>query len=88
MIYFKASVAPISNANDDNDEDHVFKRLESENIKIDTDKMNEINKIMSNIKFDERAIPEWAKVIPEKVWKTNLIEKLNVKKSDLFDGQK
>ena len=42
---------------------------------------------MSNIKLSDKSVPDWAKVVPEKVWKTNLIEKLSMKRTDLFQNQ-
>ncbi|RNA38490.1 hypothetical protein BpHYR1_002824, partial [Brachionus plicatilis] len=59
--------------------------LECENIEIDEQKSEKISSLMSNFKIPENAVPEWAKLIPENVWKKNLIDSLNAKKTDLFD---
>jgi hypothetical protein len=39
---------------------------------------------MSNIKIPTTNSPEWAKTIPEEVWKKNLIGNLNAKQTNLF----
>lgn len=62
--------------------------LECENIEIDEQKSEKINSLMSSFKLPDSAIPEWAKLIPENVWKKNLIDSLNAKKTDLFDSKK
>lgn len=62
--------------------------LECENIEIDEQKSEKINSLMSNFKLPDNAVPEWAKLIPENIWKKNLIDSLNAKKTDLFDFKK
>lgn len=69
-------------------ETDVFERktqLECEEIELDEGKAKTINNLMSNFTLPDCAIPEWAKVIPENVWKKNLIDSLNAKKTDLFE---
>jgi hypothetical protein len=41
-----------------------------------------------NLRLDEKFIPNWAKLVPENIWKKNLIESLNAKKTDLFENRK
>ena len=35
--------------------------------------------------MDDKFVPNWAKTVPENVWKKNLIDSLNAKKTDLFE---
>lgn len=66
----------------------IFERkgtLECEDIHLDESKTTKINSLMSSFKLPESAIPEWAKLVPENVWKKNLLDSLNAKKTDLFD---
>ena len=65
-------------------EETVFKKLECENIVLDSSKLNLITNIMSNINLPSSCTPEWAKTLPEQVWKNSLIENLNAKQTDLF----
>jgi hypothetical protein len=60
------------------------KTLECEEIKLDEEKSEKIKSIMSGFKLPESAIPEWAKLVPENIWKKNLLETVNAKKTDLF----
>ena len=69
-------------------ESDIFERkniLECEEIHLDETKSKEINNLMSNFKLPDSSVPEWAKLVPEDVWKKNLIDSLNAKKTDLFD---
>ena len=43
---------------------------------------------MSNINLPEVSVPSWAKVVPENVWKKNLIDTLNAKQTNLFSQEK
>ena len=61
------------------------KTLECEDIELDEKKSEKINSLMANFKLPDSAVPEWAKIIPENVWKKNLLDSLNAKKTDLFD---
>lgn len=66
----------------------VFERkrtLESEEIHLDENRSQQINNLMQNFKLPEEAIPAWAKLVPEDVWKKNLLDCLSAKKLDLFD---
>jgi hypothetical protein len=68
-------------------ETDVFKNrqsLECEDISIDDNKSREITNLMSDFKIPEQNVPQWAKEIPEDLWKRNLISTLNCKKVDLF----
>ena len=95
----RANIPPSNTATTNNDqtkfdnsnlfEVDVFQQrnqLECEDIVLDESKSQEINKIMSNFQLPDRCIPEWAKLVPENVWKRNLLETLNAKKTDLFDS--
>ncbi|CAF1007863.1 unnamed protein product [Brachionus calyciflorus] len=62
--------------------------LECEDIQLDEKKSEKINSLMANFKLPETAVPEWAKIIPEDIWKKNLLDSLNAKKTDLFDQKK
>ena len=42
---------------------------------------------MSNIKIPMSNTPEWARSLPEDVWKKNLIENLNAKQTNLFTSK-
>lgn len=66
----------------------MFKHLESESISLDSSKISLISDIMSNIKLPLNSTPEWAKSLPEQVWKKNLIENLNAKQTNLFESKK
>jgi hypothetical protein len=61
--------------------------LECEEIKLDQEKSEKINSLMSGFKLPESSIPEWAKHVPETVWKKNLLETINAKKTDLFNQE-
>lgn len=65
----------------------VFERkrtLESEEIHLDESRSREINSLMQSFKLPDECIPSWAKLVPEDVWKKNLLDCLNAKKLDLF----
>lgn len=65
----------------------VFERkrtLESEEIELDESKSRQISNLMSEFKLPDESIPAWAKLVPEHVWKKNLLECLSAKKLDLF----
>lgn len=69
-------------------ETDVFERkivLESEEIHLDEEKTKKINDLMQNFKLPEESVPSWAKLVPEDVWKKNLLDCLNAKKLDLFN---
>ena len=83
-MYFDLKQLPNPPNNDDEEHVDVFNKVESENIQLDTTKSTAIAAIMSNIKLNENAIPDWAKVIPEEIWKNNLLENLNVRQTTLF----
>ncbi len=68
----------------DNDDD-TFKKVECENIVLDPSKIDLISNIMSNINLPSNFTPDWAKSIPEQIWKKNLIENINAKQTNLFD---
>ncbi len=75
--------------NDQLFEADVFERkntLEPEEIHLDEAKSQQINNLMSNFKLPDSSVPEWAKLVPEDVWKQNLLDSLNAKKTDLFDS--
>lgn len=61
-------------------------KLECEDIVLDENKTKKITEIMSNFKLDDKFVPNWAKLVPENVWKQNLIDSLNAKKTDLFEN--
>lgn len=42
---------------------------------------------MAGFQLPESAQPEWAKSVPEEVWKKNLLAQLDAKKTDLFANQ-
>lgn len=68
----------------------VFERkrtLESEEIHLDESTSRQINNLMQNFKLPDASIPTWAKLVPEDVWKKNLLDCLNAKKLDLFDSE-
>jgi hypothetical protein len=72
-------------------ETDVFERkntLECEDIQLDEAKSSQINSLMANFKLPDSAVPQWAKLVPEDVWKKNLIDSLSAKKTDLFDLEK
>ena len=58
--------------------------LEPEEIVLDENKSKKISDLMSNFQLPNKCVPEWAKSIPENVWKQNLIDSINAKKTDLF----
>ena len=65
----------------------VFERkrtLESEEIELDESKSRQISNLTSEFKLPDESIPSWAKLVPEHVWKKNLLECLSAKKLDLF----
>ena len=62
------------------------KTLQSDEIKLDEEKTRTISDLMSGFKLPDSSVPEWAKVVPETVWKRNLLETLNAKKTDLFEN--
>jgi hypothetical protein len=62
--------------------------LECEEIKLDEARSQTINNLMSGFKLPESSIPDWAKAVPENVWKKNLLETINAKKTDLFNDIK
>lgn len=69
-------------------ETDVFERkivLESENIELDEEKTKKIKDLMQNFKLPDEAVPDWAKHVPEDVWKKNLLDCLSAKKQDLFN---
>ena len=39
---------------------------------------------MVNFKLQENSVPKWTKEVPENVWKKNLLNSLDAKKTDLF----
>lgn len=39
---------------------------------------------MANFKLPDASVPDWAKNVPEHLWKTNILNSLNAKKTDLF----
>ena len=41
-----------------------------------TDKAEKIKSLMAGFKLPEAAVPEWAKAVPEDVWKEQLVESL------------
>ena len=65
----------------------TFNSVESENISLDSSKISLISNIMSNIKIPMSNTPEWARSLPEDVWKKNLIENLNAKQTNLFTSK-
>lgn len=68
----------------------VFARrveLECEEIPLDTTKSQTISSLMAGFQLPESAQPEWAKSVPEEVWKKNLLAQLDAKKTDLFANQ-
>ena len=58
--------------------------LECEEIPLDASKSQTISHLMSGFQLPESAMPDWAKSVPEEVWKKNLLASLNAKKTDLF----
>lgn len=60
--------------------------LESEEIVVDDAKSKQISQLMSGFKLPESSIPDWAKHVPENVWKQNLLESIQAKKTDLFSS--
>lgn len=68
----------------------VFARkveLECEEIQLDATKSQIISSLMTGFQLPESAKPEWAKSLPEEVWKKNLLAQLEAKKTDLFANQ-
>lgn len=68
----------------------VFARkveLESEEIPLDATKSQTISSLMTGFQLPESAKPDWAKNVPEEVWKKNLLAQLDAKKVDLFANQ-
>jgi len=61
--------------------------LQCEEIVVDEGKAKEIASLMSGFELPATAVPEWAKSVPEEVWKKNLLSALDAKKVDLFTGK-
>jgi hypothetical protein len=65
----------------------VFERknvLEPEEIHLDSEKSKLIQTSMAGFSLPQTSIPDWAKLVPENVWKKSLMDSLNAKKIDLF----
>ena len=61
--------------------------LACENIELDETKSTTIVNLMANFQLPESAVPQWARLVPEDVWKQNLLDSLSAKKTDLFHDQ-
>ena len=61
--------------------------LECEEISLDATKSQTISSLMKGFELPESAKPDWAKSVPEEVWKKNLLAQLDAKKTDLFVNQ-
>ncbi len=59
-------------------------RIACENIELDEIKSMTIVNLMANFQLPDHSVPFWSKIIPEEVWKQNLLNSLNEKKMDLF----
>jgi len=59
---------------------------ECEEIFLDDDKAKEISGLMSGFEMPKEAVPEWAKSVPEEVWKKSLLSSLDAKKVNLFNS--
>lgn len=46
------------------------------------DEVETIKKMMSGFSLPEAAVPEWAKHVPEDVWKSQLMDGLRVKNKE------
>ncbi len=61
--------------------------LQCEEIVVDEGRAKAIASLMSGFQLPATAVPEWAKSVPEEVWKKNLLSSLDAKKIDLFTGK-
>jgi hypothetical protein len=97
LAYSRANKIPSRSKKDHNfenfkhmiDDHDVFEQkalAECENFELDEVKSKTITSLMANFNLPESAIPDWAKQVPETVWKKQLTDYLDAKRANLFDS--
>jgi hypothetical protein len=73
---------------DDHDVFEQKSQAECENFELDEVKSKTVTSLMANFNLPESAIPDWAKKVPESVWKKQLTDYLDAKRANLFESTK